>query len=238
MKLLANPKRAPSSELQKFFAGLKAEWSGSFPTKITCRVETDRDKIDEILFRRHTGSQGGVGQANWDGRIKTTFVNRTGKGGGLTQGERSLTVVPATLTIGVGDMVMWNGGGNVPFAIAGEAEFFNSYQMVNECGFSHAFGLAGTYEWRDAFGSGLSGRVHVSDPDCKKDPDLKKWRAALGEGTVVMIADGKVDKRDIKIMTGQTVFFAIVKTDGISITDSRLIGQSWMHPDPCQSMAA
>ena len=61
MKLLVNPKRAPSSELQKFFAGLKAEWSGSFPTKITCRVETDRDKIDEILFRRHTGSQGGVG---------------------------------------------------------------------------------------------------------------------------------------------------------------------------------
>lgn len=83
MKLLANPKRAPSSELQKFFGGLKAEWSGSFPTKITCRVETDRDKIDEILFRRHTGSQGGVGQANWDGRMKTTFVNRTGKGGGL-----------------------------------------------------------------------------------------------------------------------------------------------------------
>ena len=156
----------------------------------------------------------------------------------VTQGERGLTVVPATLTIGVGDMVMWNGGGNVPLAIVGEAYFFNSYQMVNECGFSHAFGLAGTYEWRDAFGSGLSGRVHVSDPDCKKDPDLKKWRAALGEGTVVMIADGKVDKRDIKIMTGQTVFFAIVKTDGISITDSRLIGQSWMHPDPCQSMAA
>jgi len=83
MKLLANPKRAPSSELQKFFAGLKAEWSGSFPTKITCRVETDRDKIDEILFRRHTGSQSGVGQAKWDGRMKTTFVNRTGKGGGL-----------------------------------------------------------------------------------------------------------------------------------------------------------
>lgn len=83
MKLLADPKRAPSSELQSFFIGLKAKWSGSFPNRITCRLETDRDKIDEILFRRHTGSQGGVGQANWDGRMKTTFVNRTGKGAGL-----------------------------------------------------------------------------------------------------------------------------------------------------------
>ena len=50
----------------------------------------------------------------------------------VTQGESGLTVTPAMLTIGVGDMVMWNGGRNVPFAIVGEAEFFNSYQMVNE----------------------------------------------------------------------------------------------------------
>lgn len=83
MKLLANPRRAPSVELQRFFADLNAEWEGIFPKAVTCRVETDRDKIDEILFRRHTGSQGGVGQAKWDGRMKTTFVNRTGKGGGV-----------------------------------------------------------------------------------------------------------------------------------------------------------
>ncbi|WP_229005131.1 hypothetical protein [Roseibium aggregatum] len=83
IKLLANPKRAPTVELQKYFAELKANWSGIFPDKITCRVETDRDTIDDILFRRHTGSQGGVGQSTWDGRMKTTFVNRTGKGTGL-----------------------------------------------------------------------------------------------------------------------------------------------------------
>ncbi len=83
LKLLANPRRAPNSELQKFFADLRGQWRGSFPTRITCRVEPDRDEIDEILFRRHTGSQGGVGQSNWDDRMKTTFVNRTGKGGKL-----------------------------------------------------------------------------------------------------------------------------------------------------------
>jgi len=83
LKLIAKPKRAPSVELQKFFQGLHDTWMGALPTKIMCRVETDRDKIDEIIYRRHTGSQGGVGQATWDGRIKTTFVNRTGKGGGV-----------------------------------------------------------------------------------------------------------------------------------------------------------
>lgn len=83
LKLLANPKRAPDADLQKFFSDLREQWQGNFPTQITCRVESDRDEIDEILFRRHTGSQGGVGQSNWDDRMKTTFVNRTGKGGKL-----------------------------------------------------------------------------------------------------------------------------------------------------------
>ncbi len=156
----------------------------------------------------------------------------------VEQGNGGPRAVPATLTIGVGDMVIWNGTCSSPFAVVGEAEFFNSYRMVNECGFSHAFGRAGSYEWRDAFGSGLGGVIHVSDPDCQKDPRLKKWQAALADGSVVMIADGKVDRREISIMTGQTVFFAIVKTGGVSITDSRFIDQSWMHPDPCKTKAA
>ena len=83
LKLLAKSKLATSVDLQRFFSDLRAEWNGTFPSRIMCRVETDRDEIDEILFRRHTGSQGGVGQSNWDGRMKTTFVNRTGKGGKL-----------------------------------------------------------------------------------------------------------------------------------------------------------
>lgn len=37
--------------------------------------------IDAILYRRHTGSQGGVGQSDWDDRAKRNFVERTGQGG-------------------------------------------------------------------------------------------------------------------------------------------------------------
>jgi plastocyanin len=141
----------------------------------------------------------------------------------VTPSGNGFTVAPATLTIAVGDMVVWNGGGDIPFAVVGDQDFFNSHKMVNECGFSHAFGTAGEYHWRDAFGSELAGVVRVRDPDCRKDPDLKKWREALSKGNLVMINDGKADQTELDIYTGQTVFFALVKTSGISITDSRLL---------------
>ena len=83
LKLLAAARRAPTVELQQFFAELKARWPGTFPDKIECRVEADRDRVDDILFRRHTGVQGGIGQSTWDDRMKSNFVIRTGKGSGL-----------------------------------------------------------------------------------------------------------------------------------------------------------
>ncbi|MEW5993451.1 MAG: hypothetical protein AB1744_03550 [Candidatus Zixiibacteriota bacterium] len=82
LKLLAEPRRAPTSELQDFFAELRSKWPGQFPKTVHCQVETDRDQIDEILYRRHTGTQNGVGQSTWDDRMKATFVARTGKGSG------------------------------------------------------------------------------------------------------------------------------------------------------------
>lgn len=82
LKLLDDPRRAPTTELQTFFREQRALWRGAFPKVITCQVETDRERIDEILFRRHTGVQKGIGQSTWDDRMASTFVNRTGKGGG------------------------------------------------------------------------------------------------------------------------------------------------------------
>ncbi|WP_316977791.1 hypothetical protein [Shumkonia mesophila] len=83
LKLLAEPRRAPTSELQEFFTDLRTKWSGKFPKTVQCQVEVNRDRIDEILFRRHTGSQNGIGQSTWDDRMKATFVSRTGKGSGF-----------------------------------------------------------------------------------------------------------------------------------------------------------
>lgn len=81
MKLLTDPALAPSQDLQTFFRGLRDRWIGHFPTEMMCQIETDRDIIDAILYRRHTGSRGGVGQSDWDDRAKTNFIERTGRGG-------------------------------------------------------------------------------------------------------------------------------------------------------------
>lgn len=83
LKLIVSPRRAPTVELQQFFQRLKEEWKGKLPAKVECQVERDRDRIDEILFRRHTGSQNGVGQSKWDDRMKSNFVTRSGRGGGV-----------------------------------------------------------------------------------------------------------------------------------------------------------
>jgi len=74
LKLLRNPKRAPTVELRDYFEELKKKHP-DLPDPIDCQVEPDRDRIDEILFRRHTGTQAGVGQSNWDDRMKSNFVN-------------------------------------------------------------------------------------------------------------------------------------------------------------------
>ena len=83
LKLLENPRRAPTVELQEFFVDLRSGWKGDFLSEVQCQVENDRDKIDDILYRRHTGSQGGVGQSNWDDRMKSNFISRTGKASGV-----------------------------------------------------------------------------------------------------------------------------------------------------------
>ena len=82
LKVLQDPRRAPTGDLQAFFREQRSLWQGTFPTEISCQVEVDRDRIDEILYRRHTGTQNGIGQSTWDDRMKSTFVTRTGKGDG------------------------------------------------------------------------------------------------------------------------------------------------------------
>jgi len=87
LKLLDKPRRAPTVELQEFFADQRSKWQGNFPTSVQCQVEVDRDRIDDILYRRHTGSQSGVGQSTWDDRMKSNFVNRTGMGSGFNAAD-------------------------------------------------------------------------------------------------------------------------------------------------------
>jgi plastocyanin len=144
---------------------------------------------------------------------------------------------PADVTIEAGDLVLWNcpDAKAMPYMVVGDKEFFGSHRLVNESGFSHAFGSAGEYPWADAYGSGAAGVVRVKDPGCKTADEFESWRKTLAKGTLVMIADGRAEPREVHIVTGQTVFFAVVKGPGISITDQRLLAR---RDDPLDSATA
>lgn len=79
MKLLSKPQESPSTDWAKFFTEQRASWNGSFPEALSCQIEQDRERLDEILYRRHTGQQNGIGQSQWDAPAKTNFERRTGK---------------------------------------------------------------------------------------------------------------------------------------------------------------
>jgi hypothetical protein len=80
LKLLCNPKLAPSERWFEFFSELRSDEIHTAFSTIECEVEPDIAVIDEKLYRRHTGSQEGVGQSQWDPEGKSFFLLRTGKG--------------------------------------------------------------------------------------------------------------------------------------------------------------
>lgn len=131
----------------------------------------------------------------------------------------------AELRIETGDLVSWNCPDQVApaFEVAGDKGFFGSVALVNECGYSHAFGLPGIYRWIDANGSGLGGVVRVKEVRCDKREDLAHWRAALSKAALVMVSHGKAEPAEVDILVGQTVYFAIVTGPGVTVTDSRLV---------------
>jgi plastocyanin len=132
------------------------------------------------------------------------------------------------VTIREGDLIVWScpDPTAVRFEVQGDKEFFGSARLTNECGYSHAFGLPGEYHWVDAYGNEIRGVVRVKDVRCQSAAEIGRWRKQLARGTLVLIADGKAEPAEVDIVTGQTVFFAVVTGTGISITDRTLLGGS------------
>lgn len=145
----------------------------------------------------------------------TVFVREEG---------RRLVAEPGELKIQRGDLVLWHGKGvQYAFAVEGEKAFFSSTAMRAEAGFSHAFTSPGEYRWVDSHGSGLSGRVLVKPFDAETEESRRRWFESAKKGTVVTINGNIAQPAEVSVHAGQTVFFAIVKTEGISITDDRVL---------------
>lgn len=161
LKLLTDPRRAPTVELQRFFSDLRRSWAGTFPQAITCQVEKDRDRVDDILYRRHTGTQNGVGQSTWDDRMKSNFVGRTGKASGLhVADEIEKRLVQAHL---------WDGRRKIPRSNMNRLLSSEAYR--NRLGFSVA---RGRFEYTHDEGVVLAALQRVAD-------DLASRKVVLGD---------------------------------------------------------
>lgn len=141
--------------------------------------------------------------------------------------DKHLVADPPGLEIEAGDIVLWGaeGSSTPPFRVGGrsEAGTFDSDGLQSEAVYTHAFGVAGEYEWRDANGHRVSGVVKVTNPILKAREDTEKFHKLLGTGTMVLIRGDRAEPQTVEIYTGQTVFFAVEKAEGITITDDRLI---------------
>lgn len=129
------------------------------------------------------------------------------------------------VTVEAGDLVLWHcpEATSRPFVVRGEKEFFASDTLSTECGYSHVFTTPGEHVWVDAHGSGLRGVVRVSDPKVESKRQFGAWQRQLREGTLVYIADGRPEPAEVEVTVGQTVFFAIVTGQGVSITAQALL---------------
>jgi plastocyanin len=139
---------------------------------------------------------------------------------------RELVADPPALEIEAGDVVMWSAAGSaVPgFAVSGRSARaeFDSAALMNESLYTHAFGIPGEYRWEDANGGGLSGTVTVVTPTLKTQYEAGAYQRQLATGAVVQIKGAKAEPEEVEIVVGQTVFWAVQQSDGITITDCRL----------------
>jgi plastocyanin len=152
------------------------------------------------------------------GEMHQTLVTVTFANGRFTPSNEKVTIAP-------GDLVMWHSpdAASHPFLVQGEKEFFSSERLVNESGYTHAFTSPGEHVWGDAFGSELRGVVRVNDVDATLKGDIDEWQRAMGRGVLVMITDGRAEPAEVDIVVGQTVYFALTKGPGISITSEALL---------------
>lgn len=171
-----------------------------------------------------------------DGEFSIEVKARSDKGGEPEQHNvqvfkkgNKFVAEPSHLEIRAGDMVLWNtpDPGVSGYVVVGEGAGgkFSSSALSEEALFTHAFGTPGEYKWVDANKGKLSGVVVVRSLDTKNKDECQKWLSALEQGSVIVIEGDTVRPKKVEILAGQTVFWAVQKAAGISITDARLVAK-------------
>jgi plastocyanin len=133
---------------------------------------------------------------------------------------------PPTLEIEAGDAVLWSAAtpSTPGFCISGhsETDSFSSAAIAREALYTHAFGSPGVFEWEDANGHRVSGKVVVTMPPTGSAREMGSYKDRLSQATLVVISGERVEPPQVEVVVGQTVFFAVERAEGITITDRRL----------------
>jgi len=66
------------AEVQSQFSKLRKKFDCSSNMTLGCQLEDKQDTIDQIVSRRHNGTDGGRGQLSWDTRAKQNHAKRIG----------------------------------------------------------------------------------------------------------------------------------------------------------------
>jgi plastocyanin len=139
-----------------------------------------------------------------------------------------LDASPAQIKVAANDLVVWSPNQSVTmgFRVRGRIgdDVVDSGSLYTESIFTHAFGLSGRYEWRDANGSPLTGSVVVAMPD--KEFGQEAWLRLLEEGKLVHVRGDRAEPSEVEIVVGQTVVWAVEDAPGVTITDANLIQAS------------
>lgn len=140
--------------------------------------------------------------------------------------DGSLTATPQHMEIHAGDLVLWAADRSLKtgFRVRGRIGrvTIDSARLRHESVYTHAFLLPGTYDWVDANGSDLAGRVTVLAPD--QVGREEEWLESLQEGTLVHVRGDRAEPERVEIIVGQTVVWAIEDAPGVTVTDARLLG--------------
>jgi len=138
-----------------------------------------------------------------------------------------LVADPPQLTIRQEDVVLWNAqDASTPgFAVQGDGEefSFSSAALRSQCVYSHVFLTAGDVRWVDANGGPTSGTIRVRSIDSSNPEECRRWTESLERASVITVEGETATPDRLEVLAGQTVFWAIANTTGITVTDERIM---------------
>lgn len=142
------------------------------------------------------------------------------------EGTRLVAEPPRT-SIAVGAPALWHAADATvrSFSIAGKIAGLrvSSMLLTNNCVFTHVFSVPGEYHWVDARRGKVRGTVRVRAIDARDPDEASRWLGSLAQGAGVTIDGDSVSHPTLEIVVGQTVFWWVRQSDGVTVTDARLL---------------